>query len=71
MNRMSEEEKTLFRHQNSDSAQPLFFMAFILQGTEQQYLDLLKYVQKWNQARLIYQKRSLVYLYVTDKEPVK
>ena len=65
---MIEENTTVFDKQKSNSAEPLFFMAFVLQGTEQQYLDLLKYAQKWNQAKLIYQKRSLTYLYVTDKE---
>lgn len=66
---MIEENQAFFERQTSASTDPLFFMAFVLQGTERQYLDLLKYVQKWNQAKLIYQKRSLTYLYIVDKAP--
>ncbi|MCW4014947.1 MAG: hypothetical protein NWF06_01115 [Candidatus Bathyarchaeota archaeon] len=54
-----------------DTAEPFFYMAFVLKGTAQQYLDLLKYAKKQNGARIIYQNRSLTYLYISNKDPKK
>jgi len=45
-----------------DKDEPFFYMAFVLKGTSQQYLDLLKYAKKQNGAKIIYQNRSLTYL---------
>lgn len=54
-----------------DKDEPFFYMAFVFQGTADQYLDLLKYAKKQNGAKIIYQNRSLTYLYITNKDPKK
>ena len=54
-----------------DNDEPFFYMAFVLKGTGQQYLDLLKYAKKENGAKIIYQNRSLTYLYISNKDPTK
>jgi hypothetical protein len=55
---------------NSNSAEPYFFIALVLKGTEKQYLNLLKYVNNRNGAQVIYQCKSLTYLRVTrDDNP--
>ncbi|MCW8802124.1 MAG: hypothetical protein OQK81_02095 [Candidatus Bathyarchaeota archaeon] len=57
-----------FKH-IGDKDEPHFYMAFVLKGNADQYLDLLKYVKKQNGAKLIYQNRSLTYLYVSNQDP--
>ena len=52
-----------------DKDEPFFYMAFVLKGNAQQYLDLLKYAKKDNGAKLIYQNRSLTYLYISNQDP--
>lgn len=54
-----------------DKDKPFFYMAFVLKGTSDQYLDLLNYAKKQNGAKIIYQNRSLTYLYISNKEPTK
>ena len=54
-----------------DKDEPFFYMAFVFKGTADQYLNLLKYAKKQNGAKIIYQNRSLTYLYITNKEPKK
>lgn len=54
-----------------DKDEPFFYMAFVLKGTSDQYLDLLKYAKKENGAEIIYQNRSLTYLYISNKDPKK
>ena len=49
----------------SDSAEPYFYIALVLKGTEKQYLNLLKYVNNRNGSQVIYQCKSLTYLRVT------
>jgi len=49
--------------------EPYFYMAFVLKGNADQYLDLLKYVKDQNGANLIYQNRSLTYLYISNQDP--
>ena len=55
----------------ADKDEPFFYMAFVLKGTADQYLDLLKYAKKQNGAKIIYQNRSLTYLYISNKNPKK
>jgi len=50
---------------------PLYYVAFVLKGTEPQYLNLLKYINKRNGAQVIYQCKSLTYLRVTREDAVK
>ena len=57
-----------FKH-IGDKDEPHFYMAFVLKGNADQYLDLLKYVKKQNGAKLIYQNKSLTYLYVSNQDP--
>ncbi|MDG6222493.1 MAG: hypothetical protein QCH99_04445 [Candidatus Bathyarchaeota archaeon] len=52
-----------------DKDEPFFYMAFVLKGNAQQYLDLLKYAKNQNGAKLIYQNRSLTYLYISNQDP--
>ncbi|MFA5364933.1 MAG: hypothetical protein WC325_07125 [Candidatus Bathyarchaeia archaeon] len=52
-----------------DEDEPFFYMAFVFKGTTDQYIDLLKYAKKQNGAQVIYQNRSLTYLYITNKDP--
>jgi len=55
----------------ADKDEPFFYMAFVLKGTAKQYLDLLRYAKTKNGAKIIYQNRSLTYLYITNKDPKK
>ncbi|MEM3626967.1 MAG: hypothetical protein QXZ25_02960 [Candidatus Bathyarchaeia archaeon] len=52
-----------------DPGEPLFYIALVLKGTEQQYLNLLKYIEERNHAQIIYQCKSLTYLYITKENP--
>jgi len=54
-----------------DSDEPLFYMAFVVRGTGQQYLNLLEYIKKQNGGKIIYQCRSLTYLYISKTDPKK
>ena len=54
-----------------DKDEPFFYMAFVMKGTSDQYLDLLKYAKKQNGAKIIYQNRSLTYLYISNEDPTK
>ena len=67
--RMKERVKTDKGIEDKDA--PFFYMAFVLKGTSQQYLDLLKYAKKQKGAKIIYQNRSLAYLYISNKDPKK
>lgn len=55
----------------SNSAEPYFFIALVLKGTEKQYLNLLKYVNNRNGSQVIYQCKSLTYLRVTRDDHSK
>ena len=57
-----------FKH-IGDKDEPHFYMAFVLKGNADQYLDLLKYVKKQNCAKLIYQTKSLTYLHISNQDP--
>ena len=46
------------------SSEPYFYVALVLKGTEAQYLNLLKYVNNRNGAKVIYQCKSLTYLHI-------
>ena len=55
----------------SNSSEPYFYIALVLKGTEEQYVNLLKYVNKRNGSKVIYQCKSLTYLHVTKSEGIK
>ena len=55
----------------SSSAEPHFYIALVLKGSEEQYLKLLKYVNGRNGGKLLYQTRSLTYLRVMRDERTK
>jgi hypothetical protein len=55
----------------SDSAEPHVYIALGLKGTENQYLNLLKYVNNRNGAQVIYQCKSLTYLRVTRESGLR
>ncbi|MFB3889601.1 MAG: hypothetical protein ACE14S_08930 [Candidatus Bathyarchaeia archaeon] len=59
------------KKKETDPLEPHFYVALVLKGTEQQYLDLLKYVANSNGAQVIYQCKSLTYLRVTRDDGVK
>ncbi len=71
--RMTERRKERLKANKGieDKDEPFFYMAFVLKGTSQQYLDLLKYAKKQNGAKIIYQNRSMTYLYISNKDPKK
>jgi hypothetical protein len=54
-----------------DTSEPYFYIALVVKGTEEQYLNLLKYVNKRNGAKVIYQCKSLTYLHVARDDFVK
>lgn len=54
-----------------DSSEPYFYIALVIKGTEDQYLNLLKYVNKNNGAKVIYQCKSLTYLHVARDDAIK
>jgi hypothetical protein len=53
------------KKKEANPAEPYFYIALVLKGTEQQYLNLLKYIKNRNGAQIIYQCKSLTYLHVT------
>jgi hypothetical protein len=53
-----------------DSAEPYFYVALVIRGTEKQYLNLLNYINKKNGSKVIYQCKSLTYLRVCKDEGV-
>ncbi|MEM3703651.1 MAG: hypothetical protein QXX79_04450 [Candidatus Bathyarchaeia archaeon] len=55
--------------ENISPAKPLYYIALVLKSTEQQYLDLLRYIERRNHAQIIYQCKSLTYLYITQENP--
>jgi hypothetical protein len=56
--------KTKLDKPKSSSAEPFFYIALVLRGSEEQYLELLKHVNTKNGAQIIYQCKSLTYLRV-------
>jgi hypothetical protein len=52
----------------SSSAEPHFYIALVLKGSEDQYLKLLKYVNGRNGSHIIYQTKSATYLRVMRDE---
>jgi hypothetical protein len=55
----------------SSSYEPFFYIAFVLKGTEKHYLDLLKHIEEHSGAELIYQTKSLTYLYISKGDAHK
>jgi hypothetical protein len=54
-----------------DPTEPFYYIALVLKGTEQQYVNLLKYLKNRNGAQVIYQCKSLTYLHVAKDEGIK
>jgi len=54
-----------------NSAEPLFYVGLVLKGTEDQYVNLLKYINKRNGSQIIYQCKSLTYLRVSREDSTK
>ena len=59
------------KQEESNSSEPHFYIALVLEGTEKQYLNLLKYVNNRNGSKIIYQCKSLTYLHVSRDDEVK
>lgn len=62
------EGKKKVKKKETNPAEPFFYIALVLKGTEKQYLNLLKYVGNRNGAKVIYQCKSLTYLHVTRED---
>jgi hypothetical protein len=62
---MNRKKERKMKKKEPNSAEPYFYIALVLKGTEKQYLNLLKYIQNRNGAQVIYQCKSLTYLRVT------
>ena len=69
--RLSEKRVKPKNNSKTNSAEPYFYIALILKGTEKQYLSLLKHVNNSNGAQIVYQCKSLTYLRVTRDDQVK
>jgi hypothetical protein len=54
-----------------DSSEPYFYIGLVLKGTEEQYLNLINYVNKRNGTKVIYQCKSLAYLHIIRDDGVK
>ncbi len=52
-------------------SEPYYYIALVMKGSEKQYLNLLKYIDKRNGAQVIYQCKSLTYMRVTRDDGVK
>jgi hypothetical protein len=57
--------------QDTDSSETSFYFAFVLRGTEKQYLGLLEHLNNNSNAKLVYQCKSLTYLNVSRDAGVK
>lgn len=55
-------------HESIAPTKPLYYVGMVLKGTEEQYLNLLKYIEKRG-IQLIYQCKSLTYLYLVREKP--
>jgi hypothetical protein len=55
----------------SKSSEPYYYIALVLKGSEKQYVNLLKYVNNRNGAKVIYQCKSLTYLHVEKAEGLR
>jgi hypothetical protein len=55
----------------SGSSEPYYYIALVVKGTEDQYVDLLKHINSGNGAQIIYQCKSLTYLRVTRDDQAK
>jgi hypothetical protein len=65
------EGMNLDKKQKHNSSEPLFYVALVLRSTEDQYLDLIRYIDRDNGAKLIYQCKSIAYLRVVRDDGVK
>lgn len=59
------------KKKETNLSEPYYYIALVLKGSEKQYLDLLKYVDSRNGAKIVYQCKSLTYLRVTRDDGVK
>ena len=59
------------KKKESNLSEPYYYIALVMKGSEKQYLNLLKYVDKRNGAQVIYQCKSLTYMRVTRDDGVK
>lgn len=59
------------KKEETNSSKPLFYIALVVRATEDQYLNLLKYVNDHNGSKIIYQCKSLTYLHVSRDDGVK
>ena len=59
------------KKKETNLSEPYYYIALVLKGSEKQYLDMLKYVDSRNGAKIVYQCKSLTYLRVTRDDGVK
>jgi len=65
------ERRNEMKKKESNSAEPYFYIALVIKGTEKQYINLLKYVNNRNGAKVIYQCKSLTYLRIARDDGTK
>jgi hypothetical protein len=58
------------KNTKQESSEPYFYIGLVIKGTEKQYLNLLKYVNNKNGAKVIYQCKSLTYLRILKDEAI-
>jgi len=66
----SEEFNVSTKKSRSDSSEPYFYVGIVLKGTEKQYVNLLKYINRRNGSQVIYQNKSLTYLRIVREDPL-
>ncbi len=71
LNAVKRKKEQTVKKEEPSSAEPLFYVALVIKGTEKQYLNLLKYVNNRNGSKIIYQCKSLTYLHVSRDDGVK
>jgi hypothetical protein len=59
------------KKEETSSAEPHFYVALVIRGTEKQYLNLLKYVNNRIGSKILYQCKSVTYLHVSRDDGVK
>ena len=70
-NAVKRKKEQKVKKEETSSAEPHFYIALVIKGTEKQYLNLLKYLNNRNGSKIIYQCKSLTYLHVSRDDSMK
>jgi hypothetical protein len=59
------------KNDENNQNEPYFYIALVLKGSEKQYVNLLKYINNRNGAKIVYQRKSLTYLRVVQDDNLR